>query len=147
MTNKTALLITLERELQGQPLGIVNTWLYQIFWQIYQKLMLSGFLSSGNLCLFHYLKLFWPHSASTALFLWLHLLINFKHLHQKSLLVQSWELGNFFLSSVTNVRSADPGIVCCFFLLEPPPQAWLNWCLKFEKALGMLGEFGTDFGL
>ena len=28
--------------------------------------MLSGFLSSGNLCLIHYFKLFWPHTASTA---------------------------------------------------------------------------------
>ena len=28
--------------------------------------MLSGFLSSGNLCLIHHLKLFWPHAASTA---------------------------------------------------------------------------------
>jgi hypothetical protein len=37
-----------------------------MFWQIYQKLMLSGFLSSGNLCLIHYFKLFWPHAASTA---------------------------------------------------------------------------------
>ena len=37
-----------------------------MFWQIYQKLMLSGFLSSGNLCLIHHLKLFWPHAASTA---------------------------------------------------------------------------------
>ena len=44
----------------------VKTWLDQMFWQIYQKLMLSGFLSSGNLCLIHYLKLFWPHGASTA---------------------------------------------------------------------------------
>ena len=44
----------------------VKTWLDQMFWQIYQKLMLSGFLSSGNLCLIHYLKLFWPHAASTA---------------------------------------------------------------------------------
>ena len=32
----------------------VNTWLDQMFWQIYPKLMLSGFLS------------FWPHEASTA---------------------------------------------------------------------------------
>ena len=39
----------------------VNTWLDQMFWQIYQKLMLSSFLSSGNLCLIHHLKLFWPH--------------------------------------------------------------------------------------
>ena len=37
-----------------------------MFWQICQKLMLSGFLSSGNLCLIHHLKLFWPHTASTA---------------------------------------------------------------------------------
>ena len=37
-----------------------------MFWQIYQKLMLSGFLSSGNLCLIHHLKLFWPHTPSTA---------------------------------------------------------------------------------
>ena len=44
----------------------VKTWLDQMFWQIYQKLMLSGFLSSGNLCPIHYLKLFWPHAASTA---------------------------------------------------------------------------------
>ena len=36
----------------------VKTWLDQMFWQIYQKLMLSGFLSSGNLCLIHHLKLF-----------------------------------------------------------------------------------------
>ena len=28
--------------------------------------MTSGFLSSGNLCLIHYLKLFWPHAASPA---------------------------------------------------------------------------------
>ena len=33
-----------------------------MFWQIYQKLMLSGFLSSRNLRLIHYLKLFWPHA-------------------------------------------------------------------------------------
>ena len=44
----------------------VKTWLDQMFWQIYQKLMLSGFLSSGNLCLIQHLKLFWPHAASTA---------------------------------------------------------------------------------
>ena len=44
----------------------VKTWLDQMFWQIYQKLMLSGFLSSGNLCLIHYLKLIWPHTASTS---------------------------------------------------------------------------------
>jgi hypothetical protein len=44
----------------------VYTWLDQIFWQIYQKLILSGFLSSGNLCLIHHLKLFWPHAASAA---------------------------------------------------------------------------------
>ena len=37
-----------------------------MFWQIYQKLMLRGFLSSGNLCLIHHLKLFWPHTSSTA---------------------------------------------------------------------------------
>ena len=29
----------------------VKAWLDQMFWQINQKLMLSGFLSSGNLCL------------------------------------------------------------------------------------------------
>ena len=39
----------------------VKTWLDQMFWQIYQKLMLSGFLSSGNLCLIHHFKLFSPH--------------------------------------------------------------------------------------
>ena len=44
----------------------VKTWFDQMFWQIYQKLMLSGFLSSGNLCLINHLKLFWPHAASTA---------------------------------------------------------------------------------
>ena len=44
----------------------VKTWLNKIFWQIYQNLMLSGFLSSGNLCLIHNLKLFWPHAASMA---------------------------------------------------------------------------------
>ena len=38
----------------------VKTWLDQMFWQIYQKLMLSGFLSSWNLCLIYYLKIFWP---------------------------------------------------------------------------------------
>ena len=44
----------------------VKTWLDQIFWQIYQKLMSSGFLSSGSLCLIHYFNFFWPHAASTA---------------------------------------------------------------------------------
>ena len=44
----------------------VKTWLDQMFWQIYQKLMLSCFVSSGNLCQIHHLKLFWPHTASTA---------------------------------------------------------------------------------
>ena len=44
----------------------VKTWLDQMFWQTYQKLMLSGFLSSGSLCLIHHLKFFWPHAASTA---------------------------------------------------------------------------------
>ena len=44
----------------------VKTWLDQMFWQICQKLMLSSFLSSGDLCLIHHLKLFWPHTASTA---------------------------------------------------------------------------------
>ena len=44
----------------------VNTWLDQMLWQIYQKLMLSGFLSNGNLCLIHHLKLFWPHTALAA---------------------------------------------------------------------------------
>ena len=37
-----------------------------LFGQLWQKLMLSSFLSSGNLCLIHHLKLFWPHGASTA---------------------------------------------------------------------------------
>ena len=36
----------------------VKTWLDQIFRQIYQKLMLNGFMSSENLCLIHYLKFF-----------------------------------------------------------------------------------------
>ena len=40
----------------------VKTWLDQMFWQIYQKLILTGFLRSGNLCLIHHLKLFWPHT-------------------------------------------------------------------------------------
>ena len=44
----------------------VKTWLDQKFWEIYQKLMRSGFLSSGSLCLIHHLKFFWPHAASTA---------------------------------------------------------------------------------
>ena len=44
----------------------VKTWPDQMCWQIYQKLMLSGFLNSGNLCLTHQLNLFWPHRASTA---------------------------------------------------------------------------------
>ena len=44
----------------------VKTWLDQMFWQIYQKLMLNGFLSSGNLCLIHHMNFFWPHTASTA---------------------------------------------------------------------------------
>ena len=56
--------------LKGQPLGIdIKSrpgWLDQMFWQIYQKLMLSGILSSGNLCLIHHLKLFWPYGASRA---------------------------------------------------------------------------------
>ena len=30
-----------------------------MFWQIYQKLMFSGFLSSGKLCLTNHLRLFW----------------------------------------------------------------------------------------
>ena len=53
----------------GSTIGFwdkVKTWLDQIFWQIYQKLMLSGFLSSGNLCLIPHLKLFWPQAASAA---------------------------------------------------------------------------------
>ena len=40
-----------------------------ISWHIIEyifTLMLSGFLSSGNLCLIHYLKLFPPHAASRA---------------------------------------------------------------------------------
>ena len=44
----------------------VKTWLDQIFWQIYQKLMSSGFLSCGSLCLIPYFNFFWPHAASTA---------------------------------------------------------------------------------
>ena len=44
----------------------IKTWLDQMIWQIYQKPMLSGFLSSGILCLINHLKLFWPHVASTA---------------------------------------------------------------------------------
>ena len=44
----------------------VKAWLDQMFWQMYQKLMLSGFLSSGNLCLIHHMNFFWPHTASTA---------------------------------------------------------------------------------
>ena len=36
----------------------VKTWLDQMFWQMYQKLRFSGFLSSGNLCLIHHLKFF-----------------------------------------------------------------------------------------
>ena len=57
----------------------VKTWLDQMFWQIYQKLMLSGFLSSGNLCLTNFLKLFWPHA-------------NLNSLHQKGchILVKNW---------------------------------------------------------
>ena len=47
---------TEKRHNMGQPLGIVKvkTWLDPMFWQIYQKLMLSGFLSSGNLCLINF---------------------------------------------------------------------------------------------
>ena len=44
----------------------VKTWLDQMFWQIYQKLMLSGFLNSGNLFLIHHLKKIWPQVASMA---------------------------------------------------------------------------------
>ena len=44
----------------------VKTCLDQMFWQIYQKLMISGFLSNGNLCLIYHLKLFWPHTTSMA---------------------------------------------------------------------------------
>ena len=44
----------------------VKTCLDQSLWQIYQKLMFSGFLRSGNLCLINELRLFWPHIASTA---------------------------------------------------------------------------------
>ena len=44
----------------------VKTWLDQMFSKIYKKLMLSGFLSSGILCMIHYLELFWPHAASAA---------------------------------------------------------------------------------
>ena len=36
----------------------VKTWLDQMFWKIYQKLMFSGFLSSWNLCLISHLKQF-----------------------------------------------------------------------------------------
>ena len=39
-----------------------------MFWQIHQKLMLSGFLSSGHLCLIHHLKFFdlmWPQQPPT----------------------------------------------------------------------------------
>ena len=62
-----------------------------------------------------------------------------------NLQAQSLELGHFFLSSPE--RLCPPVLeLCCFFLLELL-QAELNWCLKFEKALGILGEFGTDFGL
>ena len=43
----------------------VKTWFDQMFWQIYQKMMLSGFLSSGNLCLINHLKVFWPHAVLT----------------------------------------------------------------------------------
>ena len=53
---------------QGAPLGFdikyLKIWFNQMFWQIYQELMLSGFLSSGNFCLIHHLKLFWPQSTS-----------------------------------------------------------------------------------
>ena len=44
----------------------VKTWLDQMFWQMYQKQMLSGFLSRGNLYLIHHMNFFWPHTASTA---------------------------------------------------------------------------------
>ena len=44
----------------------VETCLDQSLWHIYQKLMFSGFLSRGHLCLINHLILFWPHIASTA---------------------------------------------------------------------------------
>ena len=44
----------------------VKTCLDQMFWQIYPKLIFSGFLTRGNLCLLNRLKLFWDHVASTA---------------------------------------------------------------------------------
>ena len=44
----------------------VETCLVQSLWQIYQKLIFSGFLSRGHLCLTNHLILFWPHIASTA---------------------------------------------------------------------------------
>ena len=46
----------------------VKTWLDQMFWQTHQKLMLSGFLSSGKLCQINHLNFFdltWPQRAPT----------------------------------------------------------------------------------
>ena len=97
----------------------VKTWLDQKFWQIYQKLMLSGFLSSGNLCLIHYLKLFWPHGASTA--------------SVRKGAIYWWKFGFFMLHSTKNHQY---WLFWCQWWSDHHDQEffWENWALDAVEA-------------
>ena len=91
-----------------------------MFWQIYIKLMLCGFLSNGHLCLIHYLKFFWPHTASTA------------SLHQKGyhLLVKNWIFDDLFHKKLSLLVILVPVIIRPWGL----GSFLRNWALEAVEA-------------
>ena len=97
----------------------VKDWLDQMFWQIYQKLMLSGFLNSGNLCLIHHLKKFWPHTASTA--------------SVKKSAIYQWKIGFLALYSTKNDQY---WLFWCQWWSDNQDQtfSWGNWPLEAVEA-------------
>ena len=90
-----------------------------MFWQIYQKLMLSGFLNSENLCLIHHLKKFWPHTASTA--------------SVKKSAIYQWKIGFLALYSTKNDQY---WLFWCQWWSDNQDQtfSWENWPLEAVEA-------------
>ena len=90
-----------------------------MFWQIYQKLMLSGFLNSGNLCLIHHLKKFWPHTASTA--------------SVKKSAIYQWKIGFLAIHSTKNDQY---WLFWCQWWSDNQDQtfSWENWPLEAVEA-------------
>ena len=97
----------------------VKDWLDQMFWQIYPKLMLSGFLNSGNLCLIHHLKKFWPHTASTA--------------SVKKSAIYQWKIGFLAIHSTKNDQY---WLFWCQWWSDNQDQtfSWENWPLEAVEA-------------